>query len=114
MDIKQILNTIRDNNPRYKNHNDLDLSYHIFKHPSQKRLSFAGLCLLQKHHKSYQFEYNVKDDLSIKARISLARKDIHPYYLGATKLILFSETDAIMLKLLGGDVEEWLCREFDF
>lgn len=90
---------------------DTDLSTYIFKHPTHLRLTFKGLGVLKSLYTAYEFP--IDEHLNARCLIHLARHVDYPYYIGKKRLVLFSREDAMMIKLFGGDVKEFLNRDLD-
>lgn len=92
----------------FRNYSDRELNYKLFKHPAGNRLTFDGMRHLQKLYDSYDFPFDVIDSLSTRHLIALSREIQYPYYIGKSRLVLFSGEDAVVLKLYGNDIEQWL------
>lgn len=71
----------------------------FFKQDDSLSLTRKGNSLLSEHLKSYKFSI----DLEFKSRhfINLTRKFSYPYYLSPRILVVYSSTDALMIKLSG-------------
>ena len=103
---KAIFTEIRKHN---KDSNIVDLSDEklnllIFHHPNGLRLTLSGFIHLKKIFTVYSFE--IPNILKSKHRICLAKMEF-PYFFTTKRLILFSEMDAMMIKLQGG-IEKFL------
>ncbi len=71
------------------------------------RLTKYGLQLMLKSFTSYQFPLE-NFILTNKAVVKLDRTMKWPYYIDNKKLALFSEKDAVILKLKGQNLNKWL------
>jgi hypothetical protein len=82
------------------------LEAHMFVTQEGLRLSYSGLLLMQEQFTSHVIDIS---GITFKSRHLIAISNLfkYPYYLSKKKLILFSESDAIMIQLSGG-VEAFL------
>lgn len=70
----------------------------IFRNPSGLRLSLSGFIICRTIFTVYSFQLST--DILSRHRIALSKLQ-YPYYLTTKRLILFSEMDAVMIKLHG-------------
>lgn len=98
--LKQaIFNEVRTHVEKLKDLSNDDLNARIFHHVSGLRLTFHGFLVLKNIFTVYSFELDVK--MKAKHHIGLEKME-YPYYLSTKRLVLFSETDAMVIKLHGG------------
>lgn len=83
---------------------DEQMNARIFHHPDGLRLSLNGFVQIKAIFTAYSFE--IPETIKSKHRHALS-KMVYPYFFTKRRLILFSEMDAMMIKLQGG-VEEFL------
>jgi hypothetical protein len=83
---------------------DLELNHLIFHHPDGLRLTLNGFVQLKRIFTVYSFE--MPDNIKSKYQRNLAKLEF-PYFFTQRRLILFSEMDAMVVKLAGG-VEQFL------
>jgi hypothetical protein len=83
----------------------------LFYHNHTLRLNYTGFVLLRKIFTVYSFEIPIT--IKPKHRYGLSKMS-YPYFFTKSRLILFSESDALMIKLQGG-IERFLenCANFD-
>lgn len=111
-DLKSsIFNEIRKKHDKSAEHSDEQLNQLVFHSPQSLRLSFPGFLILKNIFTVYSFE--VPPTLKAKHHIGMAKME-YPYYLTSKRLVLFSEMDAVMIKLHGG-IDGFLetCFNFD-
>jgi hypothetical protein len=95
-----IFREVRNTHEESLGHTDDQLDQLIFLHTGESlRLSFKGFLLLKNIFTVYSFE--VPYTLKAKHQIGLAKME-YPYYVTHRRLILFSEMDAMVVKLCGG------------
>ena len=70
------------------------------------RLTKLGFTLLKEQYDMYRFPIN-KEGMHNNLLLRLHEHMKWPYYLDRKNLILFSEEDAMWLKLVGNDVEKF-------
>lgn len=94
-----ILREVRAKVPETMTMDDNALTLWLFRQNSSLRLTFKGFIILKKMFTAYSFGI----DGELKSR-HLAGMSImeYPYYITDSRLILFSETDAMVIKLAGG------------
>ena len=94
-----IFNEIKKQTPELSLLTDEELNNLIFHHPAGLRLSLTGFRIIKKIFTAYSFEL----PNTIKSRHHLGMGQMtYPYYLTSKRLVLFSEMDAMVIKLHGG------------
>jgi len=78
---------------------DEQLNNVLFHHPDGLRLSLTGFRIVKNIFTAYSFE--LPDTIKSKHQRSLGKLE-YPYFLTKSRLILFSEMDAAVIKLHGG------------
>ena len=112
MPLKEtIFAEVRKNHDKAQNLNDDQLNKLLFHRPDGLRLSLSGFIIIKAIFTAYSFEIPVT--LKSKHRIGMSRMEF-PYFFTSRRLILFSEMDAIVIKLAGG-IESFLetCSQID-
>ncbi len=102
---------VRNKHEDAKNLNDDQLNKLIFHHPTGLRLSLTGFRIIKGIFTAYSFQIPV----TLKSRHQRGMSSlIYPYFLTAKRLVLFSDMDAMTVKLCGG-VEPFLetCSQID-
>jgi hypothetical protein len=94
-----IFREVRKDRTEVENENDDALNKLMFQNPSSLRLSLTGFIFCKRIFTAYSFELTI--DVVSRHRIALSKLE-YPYYLTSRRLILFSEMDAVMVKLHGG------------
>jgi hypothetical protein len=84
--------------------NDEQLNKLLFHHPDGLRLSLKGFLVIKNIFTAYSFE--VPETIKSKHQRSLGKME-YPYFLTSKRLVLFSEMDAMVIKLHGG-IESFL------
>jgi dGTP triphosphohydrolase len=79
--------------------NDEQLNNLLFHHPDGLRLSLTGFRVVKNIFTAYSFE--LPDTIKSRHQRSLGKLE-YPYFLTKSRLILFSEMDAMVIKLHGG------------
>jgi hypothetical protein len=98
------LKTLIFNEVKIKNAKAADMSHDeldnlLFYSPSGLRLTFKGFLILKNIFTVYSFEM----DMALTARHQIGMgKMTYPYYVTSKRLILFSEMDAMVIKIHGG------------
>jgi hypothetical protein len=89
-----------------------DVCYMLFKNLqysdnniSGLRLTKLGFTLLKEEYEMYKFP--AKEGLHNNLLLKLHNKMNWPYYLDKKTLVLFSEDDAMWLKLVANDIEKF-------
>lgn len=90
---------IRKFKPDLESSTDEELNKLIFHNPSGLRLSLTGFVVCKSIFTAYSFEMSI--NIVSRHRIALSKLEF-PYYFTSKRLILFSEMDAMMIKLHGG------------
>lgn len=93
---------------QFRNYSNDDLNYRLFKNPSGNRLTYDGLTILQKLYTSYEFVLSNNERFTARHLITLSRECKYPYYISATRLVLFNGEDACVIKIYGGKILPWL------
>lgn len=78
---------------------DEQLNNLLFHHPDGLRLSLKGFMVVKSIFTAYSFE--LPDTIRSKHQRSLGKME-YPYFFTKKRLILFSEMDAMVIKLHGG------------
>lgn len=95
---------IRKIRTELENESDDSLNKLLFHNPSGLRLSLTGFVTCKAIFTAYSFEMSI--NIVSRHRRALSKLEF-PYYFTSKRLILFSEMDAMMIKLHGG-VESFL------
>lgn len=75
------------------------------------RLSTEGNRFLSQVLKLQKYSYQIKEDnvKSLKLYLRMNKYLISPYYLqGSSTIVLYGETDAVMMGLYAGDLQQYL------
>ena len=83
-----------------------EMSAHFFLYPTTLRLTSAGYKHLRQVFTAYPFDID-KQLLRPKHLIALADAMEYPYYITHSSLVVFSDSDAMIIKLCG-TVEKFL------
>lgn len=97
-----IFNEVRLHHEKSRDSSDQVLSQVIFHHNGGMRLTFTGFLILKKIFTVYSFEMN--GNIKAKHHIGMSTL-LYPYYMTATRLMLFSEMDAMTVKLCGSTIQ---------
>lgn len=104
-----IFNEVRRQHSKFANSTDDELNQIIFHYPTSLRLSFRGFLVLKNIFTVYSFEM----DMSLTAKHQIGMSTLtYPYYINPKRLILFSEMDALVVKLQGG-IKPFLENQFN-
>ena len=76
--------------------------------PSSLRLTFPGYKFFSKILGTACHEIELAEQLKSKHLLQLERLFAEPYYIGNEKIIVFGESDAIMLQLHAGNLGNYL------
>lgn len=108
---KAIFQEIRNNHEKAAPLDDEQLNKLIFHHPDGLRLSYSGFIIIKNIFTAYSFE--IPESIKSRHRFGLSKMEF-PYFFTKRRLILFSEMDAMVIKLHGG-VEGFLetCSQID-
>lgn len=99
-----IFDEVRANHEKSTGHTNEQLDKLIFRHPDGLRLSLSGFIIIKNIFTAYSFEIPV----TLKSRHQRGMASMsYPYFLTAKRLVLFSEMDAMVIKLSGG-IEQFL------
>lgn len=90
---------------KYLTYEDLEIL--VFARPNAARLTYTGYLLLSKIMKCYTFEHTLPTTAKVYLGLAKLR---YPFYLNATTFSLFSEEEALLLSLHGGDLELFLTK----
>lgn len=108
----QIAEKLLEVNKDFKKYNNIEICYMIFKNLqisdnniSGLRLTKLGFNILKKQYDNYTF--SVSEGIHKRLVLVLHKKMKWPYYLDSKQLVLFSEDDAMWLKLVGNDIEKF-------
>jgi len=96
---KSIFTEVRKNTPTFGDLSDSSLDKLLFHHRDGLRLTSTGLAALRKQFTAYSFE--IPETIKSKHRLGMSKME-YPYFFTRRKLILFSEMDAMVIKLHGG------------
>ncbi len=78
---------------------DIELNKLLFHWPDGLRLSQSGFLIIKKQFTAYSFDMPIT--LRARHQMALSRME-YPYALRRKRLILFSQMDAMVIKLHGG------------
>ena len=107
---KTIFDEIRKIDKELNLLNDDELNKVVFYHPANLRLSSEGYYIIRRIFTAYSFEIPVT--IKTKHQIGMSKLQF-PYYFTKRRLILFSEVDAMVVKLQGG-IEKFLENYLSF
>lgn len=94
-----IFREVRTHHEKSAELTDEQLNQILFHHSSGLRLTFQGFLILKNIFTVYSFEMDVT--LTAKHQIGMSKME-YPYYMTTKRLMLFSELDAMVIKLHGG------------
>lgn len=94
-----IFGEVRKETPELAPLTDEELNNLIFHHPDGLRLSLTGFRVIKKIFTAYSFE--LPNTIKSRHQFGLGQMT-YPYYLTSKRLVLFSEMDAMVIKLHGG------------
>ena len=108
-----IVNRLTESHPSLRQYSLLDACYIIFKNFTVYennckglRLTTLGYNLLKKNFDSYSFSIE-KGTIKNKLKLTLHDKMKWPYYIDNKQLVLFSEDDAMWLKIVSNNVDKF-------
>lgn len=106
-----IFREVRNQNETLVTLPDEDLNKLLFHHVGGLRLSLSGFIIIKKIFTAYSFE--IPHSLKSRHRYGMSKME-YPYFFTAKRLILFSEMDAMIVKIHGG-IEGFLetCSQID-
>ena len=94
-----IFNEVRNKHEKSAALSNDQLDQLIFRNPSSRRLNFQGFMILKNIFTVYSFEMDIT--LTARHQIGMDKME-YPYYVTSRRLILFSQMDAMVIKLHGG------------
>ena len=95
---------VRNNHEKANDLSDDQLNKLLFHHPDGLRLSLTGFIIIKSIFTAYSF--GLPDTIKSRHQRGMSKME-YPYFFTPTRLILFSEMDAAVIKLAGG-VEQFL------
>lgn len=104
-----IFSEVRKHHKQAEGLTDDELNCRIFHNGSSLRLTFGGFLILKNIFTVYSFE--MPPNAKVKHHIGMSKME-YPYYITSKRFILFSETDAMLIKL-HGSVEGFLENYFN-
>jgi hypothetical protein len=106
-----IFKEVRANHEASLGHTDEQLDKLIFRHPDGLRLTLTGFIIIKNIFTAYSFAIPVT--LKSRHQRGMAKMEF-PYFLTGKRLVLFSEMDAMVIKIAGG-IEAFLetCSQID-
>lgn len=106
-----IFNEVRRNHEKAATLNDEQLNKLLFHHKDGLRLSYSGFIIVKNIFTVYSFE--IPETIVSRHQAGMAKME-YPYFFTKRRLMLFSEMDAMTIKLSGG-VEQFLenCYQID-
>lgn len=90
---------VKKNYPESETLSDDQLNKLLFHHPDGLRLSLKGFVVIKKIFTAYSFE--LPDTIRSRHQFGMSKME-YPYFFTKKRLILFSEMDAMVIKLHGG------------
>jgi hypothetical protein len=108
---KAIFVEVRKHHETAQELDDEQLNKLLFHHPDGLRLTLGGFRIIKAIFTAYSFE--IPETLKSRHRRGMSKME-YPYFFTARRLILFSEMDAMVIKLAGG-IESFLetCSQLD-
>jgi hypothetical protein len=102
---------VRKQQTKAQDLSDEQLNDLIFHHRDGLRLSYSGFLIIKNIFTAYSFEIPIT--LKSRHQYGMSKME-YPYFLTKKRLILFSEMDAMVIKLHGG-IEGFLetCSKLD-
>lgn len=98
--LKQVIYTeIRNKHKKSTELSDDQLNKLLFHHSDGLRLSFSGFVIIKSIFTAYSFK--MPDTLKSRHQRGMSKIE-YPYYFTRSRLVLFSEMDATIVKLAGG------------
>jgi hypothetical protein len=94
-----IFKEVRQHHQKSTSLSDDELNNLIFHNVTGLRLTFPGFLILKNIFTVYSFE--MSESLKARHHIGMSKME-YPFYITSKRLILFSEMDAMMIKLHGG------------
>ena len=103
--VSELIKTHVSTTPKLRAMTSAEVENCIFRRTNNIRLTYSGMAALSKIANCYTFAL----DSPLKAKHIMALSEFKsPYYLSDKYLVLFSEEDALMLKLGGSDIHQYL------
>jgi hypothetical protein len=112
----QIISFLDHNLPaseEFSDLNDLDKCLFIFRNfrinhgrPTGLKLTVPGKAMLSKFFAKY--EYTLTEPISLKILLALDSHMTWPYYLTSQRIIFFSQADAALFRLSGGEMSSYI------
>ena len=96
---KAIFVEVKNKHEEAKLLDDEQLNKLLFHHPDGLRLSLKGFLVIKGIFTAYSFE--IPETIKSRHQKSLGKME-YPYFLTTKRLVLFSEMDAMVIKLHGG------------
>jgi len=96
---KAIFSEVRVQHAEAGKLSDEDLNKLMFQLPDKIRLSYSGFLILKNIFTAYSFE--IPETIKTRHQMGMSQMT-YPYFFTKKRLILFSEMDAMMIKLHGG------------
>lgn len=108
---KAIFGEVRKQHEDAASLSDEQLNNLLFHHPDGLRLSLKGFIVIKGIFTAYSFE--IPETMKSRHQFGMSRME-YPYFFTKRRLILFSEMDAMVVKLHGG-IEGFLetCFQID-
>jgi hypothetical protein len=104
-----IFNEVRNKHEKSATFTDEQLDQVIFRSPKGLRLTYSGFLILKNIFTVYSFEM----DISLTAKHQIGMNTLsYPYFMTAKRLMLFSEMDAMVVKLCGG-IKQFLENQYN-
>lgn len=94
-----IFNELRARHTDMTEFTDEELNGMIFHHSDGLRLSMTGFIRIKAIFTAYSFE--LPEEMKSKHRFGMSKME-YPYFFTKRRLILFSEMDAMVVKIHGG------------
>lgn len=94
-----IFEEVRKKHEKSATLSDEQMNNLLFHHPHSLRLTFRGFLVLKNIFTVYSFEMDAT--LTARHQMGMSKME-YPYYVTTKRLILFSEMDAMVIKLHGG------------
>jgi len=96
---KSIFAEVRKSDSTFVELTDDNLNRLLFHHRDGLRLTLVGFAALKKLFATYSFD--IPETIKSKHRFGMSKME-YPYFFTKRKLVLFSEMDAMVIKLHGG------------
>jgi dGTP triphosphohydrolase len=108
---KAIFGEVRKQHEEAAALSDEQLNNLLFHHPEGLRLSLKGFVVIKAIFTAYSFA--IPETLKSRHQFGMSKME-YPYFLTQKRLVLFSEMDAMVIKIHGG-IESFLevCSQID-